>query len=354
MNNSNIKTENEGLVYIYDQITKMGFIWRDFLRHDIGIDLTIELFENKTPTGLLIAAQIKSGDSYFSKSQETVIVPISYKKLNYWMSYSLPVIIIVYSKSRNTAYWKQISLDVINDFNIQKCIKFHCSEDNLFNSSISSSLLSIAKDHRNRAKGFSLSYRSKRDEDNLNRWVRIKELLLELKYRTSPDFLKGKVMQEITDFEEEEESNITDMIFDEIGFISDLLKWDTIAKKYNQPLKFDKAQFDDLKNVLLQCRSQWKGNYLEKWLLKSLGWLNKDWHDDVKELYLKYKQYISSDISFCCPICISDDYTEIENNEFSYKIAYTFHDVFEVYAKCNVCNSYFFYTWGGSGKINAT
>ena len=74
--------EDEGLTHVYQQVVKMGYIWRDFLRHDVGIDLVIEVVIAGRATGLLIGAQVKSGQSYFKgHNDECAMI---YVPLDHW------------------------------------------------------------------------------------------------------------------------------------------------------------------------------------------------------------------------------------------------------------------------------
>src|SRR5271157_4152575 len=104
----NSTTEDAGLVFVYQQVVAMGFVWRDFLRHDVGIDLVIEVIESGRATGLLVGVQVKSGASYFVGENARVYVPWSH--LQYWLESSIPVLIVAYDPSRHCACWKAIEI----------------------------------------------------------------------------------------------------------------------------------------------------------------------------------------------------------------------------------------------------
>ncbi|WP_118953104.1 DUF4365 domain-containing protein [Taibaiella helva] len=72
--------------------------------------ISIKLLSQSTiPSGRLIAAQIKSGNSYFKEENSNCFV-YRRKKLHasYWLKHSLPIIIIIYNRTSGLAYWKEI------------------------------------------------------------------------------------------------------------------------------------------------------------------------------------------------------------------------------------------------------
>lgn len=85
------------------------FIFREEAIEDYGIDAIIETKEDGVPSGKLIAVQIKSGESYFSKQDENHIVYyIDNKHRDYWINHSLPVIIALYKKESNECFWEVV------------------------------------------------------------------------------------------------------------------------------------------------------------------------------------------------------------------------------------------------------
>ncbi|MCL6294353.1 DUF4365 domain-containing protein [Jejuia spongiicola] len=93
------------------------WIFREQPVNDFGIDAFVEitsrihpLVKNIVPTGRLIGVQIKSGESFFSEEKDADFIYRGSKKhLSYWSSHSIPVILILYDKSTNSAYWQEIS-----------------------------------------------------------------------------------------------------------------------------------------------------------------------------------------------------------------------------------------------------
>lgn len=75
-------------------VSELEWVFREQSVEDFGIDAHIEVVEDGECHGALIAAQIKSGPSYFTeRSAEGYIFRGDQKHLDYWLRHSLPVII---------------------------------------------------------------------------------------------------------------------------------------------------------------------------------------------------------------------------------------------------------------------
>jgi HEAT repeat protein len=86
----------------------MELIWREVPNTDLGIDGYLEVVVNGAPIGL-IAVQVKSGSSYIESPDETSFVfRAESKHVRYWLSYRLPVMIIIYDPEACAAYWHYI------------------------------------------------------------------------------------------------------------------------------------------------------------------------------------------------------------------------------------------------------
>lgn len=93
---------------------KLSFIFREQPIEDYGIDAHIEVMENDKATGKLIALQIKSGDSFFKeKTNDNIVFRGEMKHLSYWVSHSLPVMLVLYNIEEKIAYWEIINKDKI-------------------------------------------------------------------------------------------------------------------------------------------------------------------------------------------------------------------------------------------------
>jgi hypothetical protein len=77
---------------------------------DYGIDALIEVVVDSLPTGKIIAAQIKSGASYFkSKNAKGIKFRGKSEHLSYWLNHDLPVIVVLYDPDTGTAYWQHVT-----------------------------------------------------------------------------------------------------------------------------------------------------------------------------------------------------------------------------------------------------
>lgn len=112
-------TERLGVSKCEGIFTELGFMFREQHVGDYGIDAIIEPIGKEYLSGKLIAVQIKSGDSYFNVTNgNTVVFRGDIKHYNYWINHSLPVIIVLYSPSKDKCIW-----EVINKQTAIKCKK---------------------------------------------------------------------------------------------------------------------------------------------------------------------------------------------------------------------------------------
>jgi hypothetical protein len=112
-------TERIGVSKI-ETIFLRDFKWipRTIHETDVGIDMTVEISENGEPSGELFAVQIKTGKSYFTEENNNKIVFRGKEKhLNYWLNYSLPVIIILHNPENDLTIWEEIKENNISKTN---------------------------------------------------------------------------------------------------------------------------------------------------------------------------------------------------------------------------------------------
>lgn len=109
-------------VNLVSTIVTRDFHWvfREQTKTDLGIDAQLEITtQNGKSTGRLIAAQIKTGTSFFKKSNEDGFWFYGENKhLEYWLNHSLAVILILCDHINNECYW----VDITNN-NIKKLKK---------------------------------------------------------------------------------------------------------------------------------------------------------------------------------------------------------------------------------------
>jgi hypothetical protein len=92
----------------------LKWIFGEQPKDDFGIDAYIEICDKGMPTGRLIAVQIKSGNSYFArKSIEGYIFNGNMRHLDYWLSYSLPVILVIYNHINKKAFWTPVTHELV-------------------------------------------------------------------------------------------------------------------------------------------------------------------------------------------------------------------------------------------------
>src|SRR5688572_12547770 len=104
------QTERIGVHAVAKKVhEELGWIFRD-QNEDYGIDALIEVVANYRPSGKIIAAQIKSGESYFSeKVSEGIVFRGESEHLDYWLNHDLPVIVVLYDSATDTAYWQSVT-----------------------------------------------------------------------------------------------------------------------------------------------------------------------------------------------------------------------------------------------------
>lgn len=90
-------------------LEQFGWIEREQPISDFGIDMHVEIVNEGVPTGQIFAIQIKSGISYFKEETSTgYIYRGKNKHLEYWLSQSLPVIILIYEPNFNSVFWQLV------------------------------------------------------------------------------------------------------------------------------------------------------------------------------------------------------------------------------------------------------
>lgn len=89
---------------------ELGFIFREQPIEDYGIDAHIEMVDDGKASGKLIALQIKSGESFLKeKTNDSIVFRGKLEHLLYWLSHSLPVMVIIYDPTNKVVYWQIVS-----------------------------------------------------------------------------------------------------------------------------------------------------------------------------------------------------------------------------------------------------
>lgn len=118
-----------------------NWIFREQAVSDVGIDAQIELVIDGKAQGKLIAVQIKSGDSYLSKTKEGLAFYGKNKHLDYWLAHSLSVILVVYTPNDKLLRWIEIQPENVE--RTAKHWKIIIPETNIFGNESLDALLEV-------------------------------------------------------------------------------------------------------------------------------------------------------------------------------------------------------------------
>lgn len=93
---------------------ELRWTFRDQSVVDYGIDAHVEPKRDGVSVGKLIALQIKAGESYFrSKAPGGWYYTGNDRHLRYWLSFVLPVVVILYDPETGTCYWQHVAQEHI-------------------------------------------------------------------------------------------------------------------------------------------------------------------------------------------------------------------------------------------------
>jgi hypothetical protein len=114
MRKTNQRTDRLGVLKLGAFFAKVGWLFREQLNDDYGIDAQVEIADGHNALGALIGIQIKSGASYFAEQTDSSIIFRSNDKhIKYWLRHLLPVIVVLYDDERDILYWEVISEETI-------------------------------------------------------------------------------------------------------------------------------------------------------------------------------------------------------------------------------------------------
>ena len=108
----------------------IGFQFDPRGRLEAGIDGIAEVMKEGEPLARMIAVQVKSTDSgkYAGEDSHGFTYTITERDLKYWQPSNLPVIIVLYRKSDNSFYWKDIERQLDNT---NRKLRFDKAKDQL-------------------------------------------------------------------------------------------------------------------------------------------------------------------------------------------------------------------------------
>lgn len=90
---------------------ELGWIFREQTVADWGIDAQVEVANESRPTGRLLALQIKSGKSFFQEKTGNIVFHGKRRHLEYWISHSLPVVIVIHNPETNETLWQRVNFE---------------------------------------------------------------------------------------------------------------------------------------------------------------------------------------------------------------------------------------------------
>ena len=111
-------------------VLEMGMIYEHRGRLEAGVDGLIELRDPSThaPLGKLLGVQIKSTATgqYPRETADRFDYLLKPEDLAYWRNSNIPVIIVLWRRSDNTAYWKDVTDAIPGN---ERRLRFHKSDD---------------------------------------------------------------------------------------------------------------------------------------------------------------------------------------------------------------------------------
>ncbi|WP_434453098.1 DUF4365 domain-containing protein [Lentzea sp. E54] len=91
-------------------VRDMHWVFREPGEEDLGIDAHLEVIDNGNSLGLLLAVQIKSGPSWFrSRADGGWWFRPDHDHVEYWLSHSIPVIVVLADIDTGACYWQHVS-----------------------------------------------------------------------------------------------------------------------------------------------------------------------------------------------------------------------------------------------------
>jgi len=106
--------DRRGIGIVMEAVHDAGWIFREQSTSDHGIDAHLESVIDDTVTGRLIAAQIKTGDSYLKEStDEAFIYRGDQEHLDYWINHSLPVLLLLVDPNSREVFWAHVKESAI-------------------------------------------------------------------------------------------------------------------------------------------------------------------------------------------------------------------------------------------------
>ena len=108
------QTARLGVAALDTYFSSHGWLFREQLTHDYGIDAHVEIVDGLYPSGKIIAFQIKSGLSFFGEeSAEGFVFRSDDKHVGYWLNHAMPVVLILFQPESKQLFWQHIGKDTV-------------------------------------------------------------------------------------------------------------------------------------------------------------------------------------------------------------------------------------------------
>jgi hypothetical protein len=106
------QTARLGVAALDTYFSGHGWLFREQLTHDYGIDAHVEIVDGPYPSGKIIAFQIKSGPSFFKEeTADAYVFRTDDKHIGYWLNHAMPVVIVLYHPDTKQLFWQVIAKD---------------------------------------------------------------------------------------------------------------------------------------------------------------------------------------------------------------------------------------------------
>lgn len=122
-------------------LKKIGWIIRSINKSDMGIDANVEQVRNGNPTGKYISIQLKTGLGNVYETENEYIFYFNQIHYEYWLSSSIPVIIVLCDPDEEVIFWELIKKKNIKSTN--KNYKIHIRKNHILNENSIEELESI-------------------------------------------------------------------------------------------------------------------------------------------------------------------------------------------------------------------
>jgi hypothetical protein len=90
--------------------------FREQHESDLGIDAQVEVMDHNQSLGQLLALQIKAGKSFFREraaAKPGWVFRPGRRHVEYWLGYTLPVLIVLYDEDSHSAYWQHVTAHTV-------------------------------------------------------------------------------------------------------------------------------------------------------------------------------------------------------------------------------------------------